>query len=106
VLAPAPLADELAMRDYAGSVAFSGTGAEIAITSPRGGRLHRFSAAGAFLGAVSRADVCGLASLPDGLLASDGLGGLIAFSADAVRPMRRTDHAWDNHLVRLLVRVS
>ena len=46
---PAPLADELAMRGYAGSVAFSGDGAELAITSPRGGRLHRF-APGAFLG--------------------------------------------------------
>jgi len=48
VLAEAPLADELAMKGYAGSIAFSGDGAEIAITSPRGGRLHRFSADGAY----------------------------------------------------------
>lgn len=101
LLASAPLADELAMQGYAGSIAFSGSGEEVAITSPRGGRLHRFAAAGGFLGSVSRADVCGLAALPDGLLASDGLGGLIAVTAGGVRPLAATDHAWDNHLVRL-----
>lgn len=101
LLASAPLADELIMQGYAGSIAFSGSSEEIAITSPRGGRLHRFSAAGAFLGAVSRADVCGLAALPEGFLASDGLGGLIAIMADGARSLAATDHAWDNHLVCL-----
>jgi hypothetical protein len=101
MLASAPLADDLAMQDYAGSIAFSGNGEEIAITSPRGGRLHRFSASGGFLGAVSRADVCGLASRPEGFLASDGLGGLIAVTAEGARPLVATDHAWDNHLVVL-----
>ncbi len=101
LLAPAPLADELAMQGYAGSIAFSGNGAEVAITSPRGGRLHRFSAAGTFFGAVSRADVCGIAARPEGFLASDGLGGLIDVTGDAARPLAATDHAWDNHLVPL-----
>ena len=100
-LAPAPLAHELAMQGYAGSIAFSGDGTEVAITSPRGGRVHRFSDRGDFLGPVSRADVCGLAAHRDGLLASDGLGGLIAIEAGRPRPLARCDRAWDNHIVGL-----
>ena len=101
VLAEAPLGDELAMKGYAGSIAFSGDGAEVAITSPRGGRLHRFAEDGAFLGAVSRADVCGLAARGGGFLASDGLGGLIAVTAQGARPLGHVDCAWDNHIVTL-----
>ena len=101
ILAEAPLADELAMQGYAGSVAFSGDGSELAITSPRGGRLHRFADDGAFLGAVPRADICGLAPLRGGYLASDGLGGLIAIGHDGPAALARLDCAWDNHIVRL-----
>jgi len=101
VLAQAPLADELAMRGYAGSVSFSGDGHEIAITSPRGGRLHRFSDDGAFLGAVSRTDVCGLAPMGSGYFASDGLGGLMSVGEAGQTPLTRTACAWDNHIVTL-----
>ncbi len=101
VLAQAPLADELAMQDYAGSVAFSGEGSEIAITSPRGGRMHRFADNGAFVGALSRADICGLAPLGSGYLASDGLGGLIRVEATRAIPLARMGCAWDNHIVSL-----
>ncbi|SDY79443.1 DUF1513 domain-containing protein [Citreimonas salinaria] len=101
VLATAPLADELAMDGYAGSVAFDGGGAELAITSPRGGRLHRFSDQGRFLGVVSRADVCGLAPDAAGYLASDGLGGLISVEGGRPAPLARLDCAWDNHIVAL-----
>jgi hypothetical protein len=101
MLAEAPLADELAMRGYAGSIAFSGDGTEIAITSPRGGRMHRFSANGDFLGAVSRADVCGLAPRENGFIASDGFGVLIGIEGDTISPLSRAACAWDNHLVRL-----
>lgn len=101
VLAPAPPGDELAMQGYAGSIAFSGDGAGIAITSPRGGRMHRFTANAAFTGAVSRADICGLAPLGAGYLASDGLGGLIAIGAAGAKPLARVDCAWDNHIVAL-----
>ena len=100
-LAPAPLADEVAMQGYAGSVAFSGDGSELAITSPRGGRLHRFAPDGAFIGAVTRADICGLAPLDTGYLASDGLGGVIALGPDRARALARQDVAWDNHIVTL-----
>ena len=100
-LAPAPLADELAMQGYAGSVAFSGDGSELAITSPRGGRLHRFALDGTFIGAVARANICGLAPLAAGYLASDGLGGVIALGPDGARALALQDVAWDNHIVAL-----
>jgi len=48
------------MLGYAGSVAFSGDGREIAITPTRGGRLHRFSDEGAHLEALSRASLTSL----------------------------------------------
>lgn len=101
LLAEAPLADELAMQGYAGSVAFSGDGSEIAITSPRGGRVHRFSDDGVFLAALSRADVCGIAPMDRGYLASDGQGGLISISTTVPTPLARADCAWDNHIVAL-----
>ncbi len=101
VLASAPMGEELAMQGYAGSIAFSGDGAEVAITSPRGGRIHRFGADGAFLGAVSRSDVCGLARHPRGFLASDGLGGLLLIEGGEAHIAARSDVAWDNHVVCL-----
>ncbi len=101
VLAAAPLGDEIAMQGYAGSIAFAGAGDGIAITSPRGGRLHRFDATGAFRGAVSRADICGLAPHGDGYLASDGLGGLIAIGPEGPQLVARHPCAWDNHIIAL-----
>lgn len=101
VLAEAPLADELAMKDYAGSIAFTPDGSEIAITSPRGGRVNRFAPDGSFIGAQEREDVCGLAAHPAGLIASDGFGGLITIGADGAQPLARHDCAWDNHIVTL-----
>ncbi len=101
VLAQAPLADELAMNGYAGSIAFSADGREVAITSPYGGRLHRFSAGGAFVAAEARQDICGLAPHPDGFIASDGFGGLITIGPGGARPLIRHDLSWDNHIVTL-----
>ncbi|MEB8385654.1 DUF1513 domain-containing protein [Rhodobacteraceae bacterium KMM 6894] len=101
ILADAPLADELAMQGYAGSVSFSGDGKELAITSPVGGRLHRFSDQGAFIGATSRDDICGLAPLGTGYIASDGLGGLVSLSSVRASALNRLDCAWDNHIVTL-----
>ncbi|MCB1332502.1 MAG: DUF1513 domain-containing protein [Roseivivax sp.] len=101
VLASAPLGDELAMQGYAGSVALSGDGTEFVISSPRGGRLHRFGRDGAFLGAVSRADVCGLAPHPQGVLASDGLGGLLLLRGGATEVLAAAPLGWDNHVVAL-----
>lgn len=101
VLAEATLGDELAMDGYAGSVSFSGDGSSVAITSPKGGRVHRFATTGEFLGAVSRSDVCGLARHRSGFIASDGLGGLIHIEGSQTRPLARQRRAWDNHIVEL-----
>lgn len=100
-LVEAPLPDELAMQGYAGSVAFSGDRSEVATTSPRGGRLHRFDAGGSFVGAVSRIDVYGLAARKGGYLASDGLGGLVLVGSTGRALLSRHPCARDNHIVAL-----
>lgn len=99
VLATAPGAEAALMQGYAGSVAWSGDGGRIAITSPRGGRAQIFGADGGFLAAVPRADVCGLAPAAQGLLTSDGAGGLLLHEAAGARLLARHPLAWDNHLV-------
>ena len=84
------------LAGYAGSVAWSGDGRSVAITAPRGGRVHVFPASGGDPEVVERADVCGAATAGGGLLLSDGLGGL------TLGPQaRRHPCAWDNHLVSL-----
>ena len=98
-LASADLAEQVAMKGYAGSVSFDGAGRSVGITSPRGGRLHRFSPDGVFLGAERRADICGLAPMPGGYLASDGLGALVRVDAGGLTPLAASDRAWDNHLI-------
>ncbi|EYD77913.1 putative exported protein [Rubellimicrobium mesophilum DSM 19309] len=100
-LAQPPEAEARLMQGYAGSVAWSGDGIEVAITSPKGGRIQRFDAQGRFLGHASRPEVCGIAPLGTGFLLSDGLGGLLALQGDEVRPLARAEVAWDNHVVTL-----
>ncbi|WP_210530470.1 DUF1513 domain-containing protein [Rubellimicrobium arenae] len=100
-LAETPEAEARLMKGYAGSVAWAGDESEAAITSPKGGRAHRFDATGRFLAAVTRPEVCGAASLGQGFMFSDGLGGLVAFEDGRARPLALADRAWDNHLVRI-----
>ena len=99
VLASADGAEQALMQGYAASCAFSG--AEVAITSPRGGRLHRFDTAGGFLGATLREDVCGLAPCPGGFVTTDGAGGVLQVSGGVARSLGLRDRAWDNHIVTL-----
>ncbi|WP_168192189.1 DUF1513 domain-containing protein [Pararhodobacter marinus] len=99
ILASAPGPEQALMQGYAGSVAFSQ--GEVAITSPRGGRLHRFDARGAFLGATPRADICGLAPCPGGFLTTDGGGGVLRVTGGQARPLGLRPRAWDNHIVTL-----
>lgn len=100
-LAAAPAPEHGLMQGYAGSIAFSGDGTQVAITSPRGGRVQRFGADGAFLGAVARGDVCGIAPLGQGFLLSDGQGGLLAWQGEEPDPLGLSGRAWDNHIVTL-----
>ncbi len=99
-LAAAPFAARMAMQGYAGSVAFSGDGARVAITSPRGGQAHLFDAdSGAFVGAHAAPDICGLAPAQGGFLATTGTGRLLPL--DGTGPAVRHPVAWDNHLIAL-----
>lgn len=99
VLAAADPAEQALMRGYAGSCAFSA--GEVAITAPRGGRMHRFDPSGAFLGATLREDVCGLAPCPGGFVTTDGAGGILRVSAGVAQPLGLRARAWDNHIVTL-----
>ncbi|MFW2544240.1 DUF1513 domain-containing protein [Primorskyibacter sp. 2E107] len=99
ILTSADLAEQMAMDGYAGSVAVMGD--TVAITSPRGGRVHLFGLDGHFRASARRADVCGVAAGPLGLMATDGLGGVWALDAGGMTPRRRARRAWDNHLVRI-----
>lgn len=98
LLCAAPESEHLSMQGYAGSVAISGD--RIGITSPRGGRLHVFDGAGTFRSSLHRADICGLAAASDGLLATDGRGGILA-ATDSFAPLAHAARNWDNHLVRI-----
>jgi hypothetical protein len=101
VLAAAPDPVQVRMQGYAGSVAFSGDGSEVAITSPRGGLLLLFGADGTFLETVAEADVCGVARAPEGFIVTSGTGRAMALAGGATTAMRQHDLAWDNHLVPL-----
>ncbi len=100
-LLPADPFEALPLKGYAGSVAFSGDGAMVAITSPVGGALLICDRAGAVLALHRRGDICGLAPAPDGFLATDGAGVVWHVDAQGLRPLARGALAWDNHLVPL-----
>ena len=98
-LLAAPEPDQIRLRNYAGSVAISGDGAEAAITSPRGGVVHRFRLSdGAFLGATALADVCGVARAATGFFLTTGTGRLgLADAPLGTAPGLQ----WDNHVVAI-----
>ncbi len=100
-LAEAPVGETMAMQSYAGSIAFDGAGNNVAITSPRGGRMQAFDRGGVFVRSWERADICGLAPADGGFLASDGGGGLLHVSVKGVRALGLRPRAWDNHIVRI-----
>lgn len=99
ILAELPMTEQFAMNGYAGSVAFSGSGAEVAITSPRGGVVHVFGADGGFVRAWRRRDVCGIAPAQTGFMTTDGTGAIFALTDQGAAPQASFARAWDNHLV-------
>lgn len=98
-----PVEDAVALRGHAGSVAWSGDGAAVAVTAPRGGRALIWSSDGEDAPRrILRAEICGAAAAGDGFLLSDGHGGLERRSTQGATLTRSTaDVAWDNHLVAL-----
>lgn len=102
----APAVVQHRLRNYCGSVAFSGDGHRFAVSSPRGGLVTFWSADGDYLGAHEQADACGIShsvDSPRGFLVSDG-GGKVVMIADTLKAASRQFHhdsRWDNHLLTL-----
>lgn len=90
------------MNGYGGSVAFSGDGRLLAVSSPRGARVQAFDVeTGALAQVLEMEDVCGLGAAPGGFLASAGTGQLTRLAADGAHPLGAAEVRWDNHLVPL-----
>jgi hypothetical protein len=103
VLASAPQAQQMRMKGYAGSIAFSGDGRQVALTSPHGGVVSVFDANGQFLDMLTRTDVSGVGTAADGFMTTDGLGGMCVIAGNGLTPLNTERRAWDNHLVTLPV---
>lgn len=81
-------------RNYIGSVAVSGDGSKVGITSPKGGQFLMLDAKTRKVSNVaSREGVCGLASAGAEFIASSEIG----MFSDKSHPV-----FWDNHIVRLM----
>lgn len=100
-LLQAPIGQQMGLNGYAGSVSYNGVGDTLAITSPRGGQVHFYTAAGDFIGNWKRRDVCGLRAMNDGFLASDGNGALHKITPAGGTPLTVAPRAWDNHIVTI-----
>ncbi|MDF1803968.1 DUF1513 domain-containing protein [Thalassovita sp.] len=100
ILGQAPADLHHRLKGYAGSIAFSGDGAQVAISSPRGGMIHVFDTqTGAFAWHVTEEDVCGLNHTSTGFLATAGTGRIIRFNNAQPTVLQAGTIAWDNHLV-------
>lgn len=88
-----------AMQGYAGSIA-SHSGL-VALTSAPGGVVMLFERDGTQVALHRRADISGVAAGPEGLVATDGQGGVWAIRADGLQLLTKHALAFDNHLVAL-----
>lgn len=87
------------MHGYLGSIAASGDGRTLSVTSPRSGTLLTLDLASlSLLETIPLADVCGVAGTAQGFLATTGTGLVTRAGADTGKT-----HAihWDNHLIAI-----
>ncbi len=101
-------AAQFALKGYAGSVAFSGDGRLVAISSPIGGLIDVFDAeTSTHAWRAERADICGLAPSGKGFVANTGTGDWLMFDAGGPKPRAvvttEVGRAWDNHMMALRV---
>ena len=90
------------MQGYAGSVAFSGDSTRVGITSPKGGAVMIFDAAGQPVATHRRADLCGLAAADGaGFTATDGQGAVWSCTDEGLDLRANIATLWDNHLIRI-----
>lgn len=94
--------EELArMKNYVGSVSFNRDGSLLAATSPHGNQVMLWSGAdGRFVTSIAKTDVCGVAPLDDGFIASSGNSGIEPLGVSGGKPVL-LGFIWDNHLLRL-----
>ena len=99
----APDTYQAQLEGYAGSVAFSQDGTAVAITSPRGGVVHAFSAeTGDFLNALNATDVCGIAAGNSAPFAvTTGIGVIGLWEILNGWASNQLERAFDNHLIKL-----
>lgn len=90
-----------AMKGYAGSIALDGAAGLIALTSAPGGVVQLFGLDASVGPRLSRGDASGVATGPQGLVVTDGSGGIGRIDEDGLQPLRRGDLSWDNHLVAI-----
>jgi uncharacterized protein len=94
------------MKNYVGSVSFNSDGTRLAATSPHGNQVMIWSMADArFMDATSKSDVCGIAALGTGFLASSGNSGLtcLGITPQFEREQQSFSWIWDNHLLDFVV---
>ncbi len=90
-----------ALNGYVGSIAFSGDGDRLAVTSPKSGVVQVFAArTGDLVSDHAQTDVCGVAATSFGLMVTDGQGGVSRLNAP-LQKLASYDLAFDNHLVAI-----
>lgn len=89
------------MVGYAGSIAISDGGQQIAITSPRGGMFQLFDIDQDKSAILNATDACGVSYQADGFNYTTGTGEIGQFTANGLKPLQTHNLAWDNHLIRL-----
>lgn len=99
--APEPVQRQ--MQGYGASVAFSGNGGLVAVSSSRGGIVTVFDVATRdYLFKVDAPDISGLAPATNGFYATTGQGMTLEIGTEGARLLTELPLAWDNHLVSLV----
>jgi len=90
------------MRHYVGSIAFTGDERSIVATSPRGGVVQSYDAAGqGLISSMELMDASGVTACEQGIVISSGTGELRKMSPISPLIQRSSDLRWDNHLIGL-----
>ncbi len=92
---------ERGMQGYAGSVAFSADGRQVAVTGPRGNLAVVFGSLGQQIRVVKAKDICGVAPASSDFLFTTGLGEVIGDTADSSGETSHAGYQWDNHLIAI-----
>ena len=90
------------MDGYVGSIAFTGDEHGIVATSPRGGTVQIYDAAGqGLISSIELMDASGVAAYQKGVIISSGAGVLASLSTTSHQLNRSTNLRWDNHMIRI-----